>query len=109
MASRHQSRFKFLNNVVNHKDFKQVVETSWKHRVDGKPMYVLWIKLKRIQPFLRNLNRRLNIGITDCRNKLEINHNKFAGDLFNKEFAAEVQTWSVKLMEATAEEEKLLR
>ncbi|CAI8597958.1 unnamed protein product [Vicia faba] len=108
LAIRHQARFKFINNVVEHSDFKQVVENSWKHRVNGKHMYMLWRKLKRLQPFLRNLNRRINTGIINCCSKLENAKNNLAGDLFKQEFAAQVQTWSKKLMEATVEEEKLL-
>ncbi|CAJ2644791.1 unnamed protein product [Trifolium pratense] len=74
-------------------------------------MYVLWRKLKRLQPILCGLNRRVTAGvqkIQDSRIKLEQAQHLLAGDLFNQEYIKDVKHWSDEIIQTTELEEKIL-
>ncbi|XP_058726404.1 uncharacterized protein LOC131597745 [Vicia villosa] len=51
--------FKFRNNVTQLEGFHQIVLQSWQQQLSGNPMYILWHKLKRLVPVLRNFSKPL--------------------------------------------------
>ncbi|KAK2370109.1 hypothetical protein QL285_083191 [Trifolium repens] len=53
----HKSNFKFLNCVIDMPDFSDCVSRCWNEPLNGRPMFVLWRKLLRLQPVLRQLSR----------------------------------------------------
>ncbi|XP_058756860.1 uncharacterized protein LOC131630081 [Vicia villosa] len=66
-------QFKFSNCLTNMEGFLQTVSTSWNKPLKGKPMSVLWHKLRRLTPILRKMSKPLQgiqKKIEDTRNKL---------------------------------------
>ena len=58
--SYHQIRvsFKFFNVWIEHESFMELVDKIWKQKYGSEVMKGIWYKLKALQPFLRNLNRK---------------------------------------------------
>ena len=58
--SYHQIRvsFKFFNVWIKHESFMELVDKVWKQKYGSEVMKGIWYKLKALQPFLRNLNRK---------------------------------------------------
>lgn len=54
-----KSNFKFSNNVVNMEGFQSAVANSWREHIRGRPVYVLWMKPKRLQPIMRSMGKPL--------------------------------------------------
>lgn len=54
---RRKIQIKFLNSYVDFEGFLKEVETSWNKLINGRPMYVLWKKLQRFQPILKELSK----------------------------------------------------
>jgi hypothetical protein len=78
-----------------------MMTNSWNKEEIGRPMYVLWRKLKRLQPLLRGLNRRVTAGvqkIQDSRIQLEQAQHLLAGDIFNEEHIKAVKYWSDEII-----------
>lgn len=50
--------FKFLNFIVETCEFLQVVQRKWSSKPDGRPMFVLWMKLHLLQPHMRKINHK---------------------------------------------------
>jgi hypothetical protein len=68
-----KSQFKFLNSTADLDGFLHVVATSWHREIIGRPMYVLWKKLQREQPILKDISKPLSDvkgEITNAREKL---------------------------------------
>lgn len=65
-----------------------------------------------LQPYLRGMNRRVNVGIhkiNKYKEQLGLAQTKLHGDLFNKEYNTKVKTsLIIKIIEATEEKEKIL-
>jgi hypothetical protein len=109
--NRYQTRFKFLNCVMERPEFLDMVTNSWNKEEIGRPMYVLWRKLKRLQPILRGLTRKVTAGaqkIQDSRIQLEQAQHLLAGDIFNQEYITAVKYWSDEIIQTTELEEKIL-
>jgi hypothetical protein len=109
--NRYQTRFKFLNCVMERPEFLDMVTNSWNKEEIGRPMYVLWRKLKRLQPILRGLTRKVTTGaqkIQDSRIQLEQAQHLLAGDIFNQEYITAVKYWSDEIIQTTELEEKIL-
>lgn len=88
-----------------------MVKDNWDIKVHGHPMFVLWRKLKRLQPILRGLNRRVTKEVKllqDYRMKLAQTQQRLVTDPFNDERMQETKVLTDKIILATEEEEKLL-
>ncbi|MCH98402.1 hypothetical protein A2U01_0019404, partial [Trifolium medium] len=71
--SRRKTHFKFLNSSADLDGFLQAVATSWQGKINGRPMYVLWMKLQRLQPILKDISKPLSdvkLKITQARDEL---------------------------------------
>lgn len=66
-----KSSFKFLNSVTTMESFTEAVSNNWRESMTGSPMYVLWKKLKRVQPTLRSMSKRLS-GIKTKLEKVRV-------------------------------------
>ncbi|KAK2396003.1 hypothetical protein QL285_057684 [Trifolium repens] len=98
-----KAQFKFLNCVSCLPDFLDCVSNSWNVPIVGRPMYVLWRKLLRLQPVMRKLSRPImgiNITLEKARNELKLTHTNLLSDRMNplriqhvKECTEEVIKW----------------
>lgn len=98
--------------MVEQTDFLKTVQKIWKIEVQGSPMYTFWRKLKKFQPIVRGLNRRSTKEvkkINEYINQLTRAQIKLNTNLFNTEAVHEVKLITEKLMQATEDEEKILR
>jgi hypothetical protein len=78
--------FKFLNCVSCMPDFLDCVSNSWNVPIAGRPMYVLWRKLLRLQPVMRKLSRPImgiDITLEKARNELKLAHTNLLSDRMN--------------------------
>lgn len=57
--SKRRTNFKFTNNIAKMDDFVTNVNNSWSKPIYERPMNVVWEKLKRLQPVLRNMDKPL--------------------------------------------------
>lgn len=62
--------FRFLNCVVENLDYMSILNKNWNTPEPGQPMYSIWRKLLRLQPTLRQLNRKTTDGL-DLFRKIE--------------------------------------
>lgn len=58
--------FKFVNCCAEMDNFQETVENNWNLPLDGRPMFVVWKKLQRLQPHIKKLCRPLS----DMSNKI---------------------------------------
>lgn len=59
--------FKFINSVTIVKIYKIDVATTWRAPIIGRPVYVMWKKLHRLQPIITTINKPL--AETNCKLK----------------------------------------
>jgi hypothetical protein len=55
-----KSQFKLLNSTADLDGFWHAVATSWHREISGRPIYVLWKKLQRLQPILKDISKPLS-------------------------------------------------
>ncbi|CAK8562736.1 unnamed protein product [Lathyrus sativus] len=58
-VQRPKREFRFIHCCADLDDFQDVVKNSWDMPLAGKPMYVVWKKLQRLQSHIRKLSRPL--------------------------------------------------
>lgn len=58
--------FKFINNIIDLDNLQAVVLESRSIPLQGRPMFVVWKKIQRLQPLIRNLCK----PITDVNNEI---------------------------------------
>ncbi|CAH1432193.1 unnamed protein product [Lactuca virosa] len=51
--------FKFVNNITNHPQFHDTVQSIWGNRVKGHSMYSVFQKLKKLKPPIRKLGQQM--------------------------------------------------
>ncbi|CAI8602376.1 unnamed protein product [Vicia faba] len=87
-------------------------QKNWQIEVNGTPMYRLLRKLKRLQPCLRALNRKVTNEVKkihEYRDQVTQAQQKLNRDLFNTDLMQEVRLLYEKLMQANEEEDIILR
>ncbi|CAJ2651355.1 unnamed protein product [Trifolium pratense] len=55
-----KNQFKFLNSSADLDGFLYAVANSWHEQISGRPMYMLWKKLQRLQPILKEISKPLS-------------------------------------------------
>lgn len=58
--ARRQSMFKFMNCAADTPQFLDLVRCEWDMPMDGRPGYIVWRKLKRMQSVMRGLMKGFN-------------------------------------------------
>jgi hypothetical protein len=107
-----KSHFKFLNYVANMSGFSDCVTTSWCVPLAGSPMYILWRKLLRLQPLLRQLSRPIlgiHITLEKARNDLQNAHNMLLADRMNPLHIMQVKRCTEEVIRWNDMEEQMLR
>lgn len=49
--------FKFLNCVTQRECYQDIVKDNWNQRIQGTPMQILWLKLKRLKHPIKSLQK----------------------------------------------------
>lgn len=85
----HRTRvyFKFYNCVVEMEGYDTKVKESWNVPILGRPMHVVWEKLKRLQAVMSCLNKPItnpNQDILRAREDLAAAHQSLSLDLMDK-------------------------
>ncbi|KAF1880054.1 hypothetical protein Lal_00022183 [Lupinus albus] len=102
----------FFNCVVNMEDYTTRVKKSWNEPIKGRPMYVMWEKLKRLQGVLRNLSKPItNVkqNITKARHNLLMAQLELNNDRMNGEIIEKVKKYSEELIKLNELEENILK
>lgn len=92
--------FKFLNTLVGEDDLMETIRNIWNREADGKPMMRLWRKLKRLQPILMGLSKRISYVVHNLKgymNNLAQAQQKLNGDMFNSEYIQDVKYWTKEI------------
>lgn len=77
---------------------EQKKKDNWNVPIKGSPMYVIWKRLKRLQPLMRTLNKPLTTlkqDIVKAREKLDKAHLDCKTDLMCKEKILKVQQFTI--------------
>ncbi|XP_058768747.1 uncharacterized protein LOC131642529 [Vicia villosa] len=97
-----RSKFKFLNYTSDLNDFTETVKLNWNLPLNGRPMYVVWKKLQRLQPDLKKLTKpRSDITreIAQARVDLATAQDELLTDKMNGEKIVKVQTCTAALIQ----------
>ncbi|OIT22079.1 hypothetical protein A4A49_65011 [Nicotiana attenuata] len=100
----HPKPFKLYGSVMEHSDFKGIVEKVWRQDVKAEPMQRIWLKLKMLNMDLKDLNTYMasyKYQLNQARHKLEVIQNQLMThpldrQLINQErlALAETEKWS---------------
>lgn len=88
MSNSNQKRkrsFQFKNCAVDNPEYMEIITESWNQEEHGRLMYIVWRKLKRLEPNLTKLNNKVTYGIRKLRKsraKLEQAQKSLAGDSY---------------------------
>ncbi|XP_058756718.1 uncharacterized protein LOC131629929 [Vicia villosa] len=91
---RYKKRFRFINCVTKVAGFMDTIKANWNLPLEGRPMYVLWSKMKRLQPVMYKLNNSLTLStqnIVQARKKLERIQIELINDRMNSNLIEEAK------------------
>lgn len=104
--------FKFPNIITENSEFMEAVADNWKQEIVGKPMYVLWKKLQRLQLTIKLLAKPL-AGI---RKQVEVSRDKLkeaqlmlVEDKWNVDKINQVKHRSIEVIMLSNIEEDMLK
>lgn len=92
-------------------DFLDMVRDNWNIEMDGRLIQRLWRNLKRLQPILRGMSRRLSRNTQktqEYKGKLDLTQQKLNGDMFNLELIHKVKNLTDEILNNTEVEEIIL-
>lgn len=109
---RKHSSFKFINCCADMDEFLGTVRKIWNLPLVGKPMFVVWKKLQRLQPHIRKLSKPTTDilrNIEKARTDLSNAQNDLAADILNREKLNTVKNCSADLIKWQEMEDSILR
>lgn len=104
--------FKFFNCVVDLNGYDMAIMKSWNDPIVGKPMHVLWQKLKRLQPILKNLSKpilKIQQNISKSRSDILTTQYALTNDRMNIRKIEDVKKCTEEVINWNELEEKVLR
>ncbi|CAL5212160.1 unnamed protein product [Lathyrus oleraceus] len=104
--------FKFTNCIADLDLFLENVNNSWKHPLYGSPMKIIWKKLQRLQPVIRNMAKPLadiKRKVTQARSDLEQAHMELNDSRMNPATINKVRQGKDELLGWQEVEESILR
>jgi hypothetical protein len=107
-----KSHFKFINSTADLEGFLHVVANSWCKEINGRPMYVLWKKLQRLQPILKAFSKPISdvkLKISKAREDLLKAQKDLVLDRLNVDKIDMVKQCSDELLNWQEVEEKILQ
>lgn len=81
-----RTHFKYLNCVASMEGFNEAIEKNWREPISGRPVYVIWKKLQRLQPSVRKLSKpiaSINIQLERARTELRKAQQDLMKDIMN--------------------------
>lgn len=106
------SNFKFINFIVIMEGFAGTVAASWREPLKVRPVYILWMKLKILQPIMqriRNLSSDKNIKVKKDRVDLLTAQQKLITDRMNIHNIEEVKACTMEVIKWNELEEQVLK
>jgi hypothetical protein len=107
-----KSHSKLLNCVTHMPNFSDSVAQSWNVPLNGKPMFVLWQKLLRLQPVQRKLSKPItgiDITLTKARDHLIQAHKLLLLDRMNPHHIMQLKRCTEEVIKWSDMEEQMLR
>lgn len=107
-----QFHFKFSNCLTDLEEYHSTVSNSWNEPLNGRPMYVLWEKLKRLKPALNKINRPLHhiqSRIMEARQNLQHAQQSLVEDRWNSSKIDTVKRYTEEVINWNSLEEKTLQ
>lgn len=104
--------FKFINCSVYLDNFEETVKNIWNMPLEGRPMFVVWKKLQRLQPHIKKLSNTLSdisSKIAQAREKMFEAQNDLVTDIMNVENIEKVKENSEDLLNWQDMEESMLK
>lgn len=93
--------FNYFNCMVDMEGYAEKVKDNLNFPINGRPMYVVWEKLKRLPGVMRTMNKpmiTLKQNIIKAREELETTHHDLNLDLMDRDRVHKVQTCTTKLL-----------
>jgi hypothetical protein len=93
-------------------NFLDYVATSWNAHIEDKPMFVLWKKLLRLQPLMRQLSKPslgINITLEKAREELRMAHSTLLTDRMNPLHILHVKACTEEVMKWCNMEEQMFQ
>ncbi|XP_058753184.1 uncharacterized protein LOC131626385 [Vicia villosa] len=93
------------------KDYMDTLRESWRIPIEGRPMYICWRKLIRLQKVMISLNRAIADGVKRIqlsRDNLEKVQTMLEEDKFNRDIIEQAKYWTDEIIKGTNIEEKIL-
>lgn len=106
------SNFKFINFIATMEGFVGSVAASWREPLKVRPVYILWMKLKILQPIMqriRNLSSDINIEVKKDRVDLLTAQQKLITDRMNIHHIEEVKACTMEVIKWNELEEQVLK
>lgn len=104
--------FKFINYTVDIEGYANKVSTNWRDPIQGRHMYVLWEKLKRLKSALKKLRKPIMNGhqnILKAREDLQMGQHELLNDRMNSSKIEEIKRYTEELVKWNELEENILR
>ncbi|CAL5205182.1 unnamed protein product [Lathyrus oleraceus] len=107
-----RSKIKFIIAVADMEGFAGNVAATSREPTDGRPMYILWMKLKRLQPIIKRIIRPLSSiqnQVQQARAKLNTAHQKLIVDRLNNHIIEGVKARAMDVIKLNVIEEQMLQ
>lgn len=107
-----KKQFRFINKVADLPDFVDTVRRVWNEPVRGRGMYVVWTKLRKLQPVIRQLQRKyagIRITIEHAREQLRVAQENLNSDRMNAVLIEQVKHCTNNLLHWNEAEEAIMQ
>jgi hypothetical protein len=104
--------FRFINCCADLDEFQEVVRNSWDTPLEGRPMFVVWKKLQRLQHHIRKLSKplsNLHKEIAQAREDLNKAQNELMTDRLDGDKINVVKSCSEKLLNLQELDDSMVR
>ncbi|CAK8564653.1 unnamed protein product [Lathyrus sativus] len=104
--------FRFYNCIMDFEGYGALVENNWSVPIKGNPMFILWNKLMRLQPALRNFSkpaRHNDQQLIQARNRLNTTQTSLEADPMNATIITRIKKQKVEIIKLQELEENILR
>lgn len=106
-----RKHFKFPNIISQAAGFQEAVKNNWELSLEGRKMYMMWKKLKRLQPVIKTLSKPLK-GLIDqianTRRDLSISQENLLSDRMNGDLIERVKLYTETVIHLNNMEEQML-
>ncbi|CAK8536134.1 unnamed protein product [Lathyrus sativus] len=104
--------FKSYNCIMDFEGYSALVEKNWNIPIAGNPMFILWNKLMRLQPALRNFSkpaRHNDQQLIQARNRLNTAQSSLEADPMNATILTRIKEQKLEILKLEELEKNILR